>query len=271
MTNFILLLLMFQTQRPLPSLDQFLQATKAELMLQLDEDELLKGYVYRRKTSQDTLGRNGIPKGGEVAEHEVFQFDEGPYEKLVSRNGVPVRDGELQKQDEEHLTKGWTKDDSGPPFAPKSREDREAMIEDMFRVWRFQMVRREFIAGRPAVVIAFGPKKDAKPNTLAGRWMFKNSEGVVWVDEADHRIVRSRTVLINSVSLAWGLFGKVHKGTEIIREWRKINDEVWLPSRSQTRLRGRAFLVGFNFLKIEEYSDYRRFDVETKLEFGSPN
>lgn len=259
MIAFLILLMMSQPQRPLPRLEQFLEATKTELTLQLDEDEVLKGYVYRRKTSHEKLGRDGMAKNGEVVEHDLFQFDAGSYAQLISKNGVRVFEQELEKQD------------SGPPFAPKSRDDRGAMIDDMFRVWNFQMVRRDLIGGRPAVVIAFEPKREAKPKTQAGKWMLKNSKGVAWVDEADHRIVRIRTVLINDISLAWGMVAKVHKGTEVTREWRKVNDEVWLPSRSQKRFRGRAFMVGFNFLEIEEYSDYRKFDVETKLRFGSPN
>lgn len=258
MTLFLLFMLTPQ-QSPLPDLGRFLEATKAELIVQLDEEELLKGYVYRRKTSHEKVGRGGGIKDTEVVEHEILQLDAGHVERLVSKNGVPLPEQELKK----HKA-------SGPPFAPKSHEDKLAMIDDMFRVWDFQMIRRQNIAGRPAIMIAFAPKKNAKPKTLSGKWMFKNAEGVAWVDETDRRIVRMRTVVIKDISLAWGLFAKVHKGTEVTREWRKVNNEVWLPSWSQKRIRARAFMVGFNFVEIEEYSDYRKFDVETKLRFDSP-
>jgi hypothetical protein len=272
MSSIVLWLLIAQSQRPLPNPELFLQATRSQLILQLDEHELLKGYVYRRKTTREKLGRDGMAKDGQVVEHDIFEFNDGPQEKLISRNGVPLAEPNPEKQDDQENKENWKKNESGPPFAPKSRQDREAMIDDMFRVWNFQMVRREFIAGRPALLIAFGPKKDAKPQTLAGKWMFKNSEGVAWVDEADHRIVRMRTVLIKDVTLGWGLVAKVHKGTEIIREWRKINNEVWLPSWSQKRLRARAFMMmGSNLREIEEYTDYRKFNSETKLDFVSPN
>jgi hypothetical protein len=270
MISLVLFLMLSQSQRPLPNLDQFLEATRAELIVQLNEDELLKGYVYRRKTSREKLDGDGMSRDSEVAEHDIFQFDTGAYEKLISKDGVRVPQQELHKQDDEQLVKGWKTDDSRPPFPARSPEAREAMIDDMFRVWDFQMVRREWVAGRPAVLIAFAPKEDVKPRTPAGKWI-KNASGVAWVDEADHRIVRMRTVLFKDAPIAWWPLAKVHKGTEIIREWRKINNEVWLPSRSLKRLRGRDFVVGFNFLQIEEYSDYRKFDAETKLQFVSPN
>lgn len=53
-----LLLAFFQSavqDAPLPNLDAFLKLTKAELIHQLDDDVLLNGYVYRRKTIEEAL------------------------------------------------------------------------------------------------------------------------------------------------------------------------------------------------------------------------
>ncbi len=258
---FALLFMLAQFQGPLPELGSFLEVTRSGLIDQLDEQELLAGYVYHRKRNREELDDDGRGKTSELEEHEIVQFNTGYFERLVSRNGVPLPEQELKRHKDR---------DSGPPFTPKSREDRLAMIDDMFRVWEFQMIRRQVIRGRPAIMIAFAPKKDAKPKTLSGKWMFRNSEGVAWIDEDDHRIVRMRTVVTKDMSLAWGMFAKVHKGTEITREWRKVNNEVWLPAWTQRRIRARAFMIGFHFVEIEEYSDYRKFNVETKLRFDSP-
>ena len=242
------LLFLFLQFELLPDLNEFLEITKAGLVEQLDEEEVLEGYTYRRRTIRDN----------EVKEHDIFQFDMGLYTRLISENGVSAREQDLEKQD------------SGPPFVPKSEKDRRAMIDDMFRVWSFQLVGRDSVRGRTALVIAFEPRKDAKPQTRSGKWFFRNSKGVAWVDERDHRIVRMHTTVIKDISFAWGLFGKVHKGTEILREWRKVNDEVWLPSMSLKRFHARAFMVGLSFQEIEQYFDYRKFDGETKLQLGSP-
>src|SRR5688572_21515135 len=106
MFSLMMFLLMSPQQRPLPNLARFLEATKTELIHQLDDIELLKGYVYRRRTSHEELGRDGAAKDGEVLEHDVFQFGAGAYAQLISRNGVPALDQELEKQG------------SGPPFVP---------------------------------------------------------------------------------------------------------------------------------------------------------
>jgi hypothetical protein len=237
----LLLFIGFLQFRPLPALDELLQLTKAQLIEQFDENALLRGYSYRRRTIRDN----------DVKEHNIFQFDNGGYSKLIRENGVAVHAEDLEKHD------------SGGLLSPKT-------VDDMFRVWTFQLVSREIVSGRPTLVVTFEPQKNSRPETRYGKWLFKNSKGVAWIDEEDHRLVRMRIVFINDVSVGWGLVAKLYKGTEWIREWRKSDDEVWLPSMSLTRVKGRAFLVGIDFQEIQQYFDYRKFDGETKLRFDSP-
>jgi hypothetical protein len=232
----------------LPFLDEFLDTTRTQLALQLDENKFMEGYAWRRRTIRNNA----------VQEHDVFQFDSGMYTKLVRDNGVSVFNEDLEKQD------------SAGPFAARSNSDRLSIIDDMFQVWTFEMAGREILNGRPAIVIAFEPARDPRPRTRAGKWLFRNSRGVAWIDEQDHRIARLHTIVINDISLLWGLFAKVHRGTEIIREWKKVNDDVWMPSMSLKRVHARAFMVGMHIEEIEQYFDYRKFGVETKLLFDSP-
>jgi hypothetical protein len=244
-----LLLMWFGLQLdPLPDFTAFLDITRSQLALHLDEDKSMEGYTWRRRTIRDD----------QVTEHDVFQFDSGLYTKLVRENGVSKSNQDLRKQD------------SDQPFAPGRGIDRLDVIEDMFRVWKFEMAGREVLHGRPAIVVAFEPRAGAEPETRAGKWLFRNTRGVAWIDEQDHRIARIHTVVINDISLVWGLFAKVHRGSEVIREWRKLNNEAWMPSMSMKRFHGRAFMIGLDFEEIEQYSEYRRFDVETKLRFESP-
>ena len=236
----LLLLLLVQIQKPLPDLDRFLQATKTELVGQIDQHEVLEGYTYHRKTIYERLSADGKIKNSEVTQDEIVR-------------GVPLK----------HKHRD-------PIFVSRSKSDNAAMIEDMFGVWDFLILRRENIDGRPAIAIAFAPKKRARPQTDAGRWLFKNAKGVVWVDEADHRIVRVHAVLVNDISVAWGMLARAHKGSEMFREWKKVNDEVWLPSWSRVHLLARAFIVGFNFEEVEEYSDYRKAYAVTNPCYDSP-
>ena len=51
----------------------------------------------------------------------------------------------------------------------------------------------------------------------------------------------------------------------------KINDEIWLPFRAEAHINGKLLLLkGINIHEVLEYSDYRKFSVDTNLEFGEP-
>lgn len=182
---------------------------------------------------------------------------------------MPLPEKDLRKQDREQ-EKRRVRKRGGPPFVRTSREDQLNQIEDMFLVWQFRLVSREVINDRTAVVVEFNPIKTAKPSTYFGKVVLQKQRGRAWIDEAEHRIVRMQSVFVEDVTFyRLGLVAKLHKGTEDVREYRKINDEVWLPSRREKRISARAFMVTFRKHEVEEYSDYRKFSVDTRIQFGN--
>src|SRR5262249_42667234 len=140
----------------------------------------------------------------------------------------------------------------------------KAFVDDLFRVMDFKLLRREIVRNRPAIVVEFSPKKTAKPLTRAGKMVLTRIKGEAWVDESDYVLARLKTRFVEDLTWGTGLMVKVQKGTEADREWLKFRDEVWLPARTETRFKARVFLMkGFNFRRIEEFSDYKKFSSET--------
>jgi hypothetical protein len=53
-----------------------------------------------------------------------------------------------------------------------------------------------------------------------------------------------------------------------VSERRKFNDEIWLPVKTDVTLNARLLLLkGFNIRQIDEYSDHKKYSVDTKLSF----
>ena len=233
-----LFLLLTQVQKPLPDVEELIRATEAQLVLQIDQHDILRGYTYHRRRIHEELTSDGKIRHSEVTDEEV--------------EGVPPA--------QRH---------HGQVFTSRSRPDNTEIIADMSRVWDFLILKRENINGRAAIAVAFAPKKHSRPQTDAGKRLFKNSKGVVWIDEADHQIARLHAVLMDDVTVAWGIVGKADKGSAIFREWKKV-DEAWLPSKSRIHVRARAFVIGLNFEEVEEYSDYRKVYAVTNPNLDSP-
>src|SRR6478672_5992876 len=89
------------SEQPLPDFPSLWSAVKPHLMQQYDDAELLKGYTYHRASSVTQMGKGDAVTGTNKFESEVYYFDSGPFNKLISRNGVKLSDKELKKQDEE--------------------------------------------------------------------------------------------------------------------------------------------------------------------------
>ncbi len=98
--------------------------------------------------------------------------------------------------------------------------------------------------------------------------VLSNVVGHAWVDEADLSLVRIDAEIVDAITVGpFGSLARISEGTEYVREWRKVNDEVWLPSRLSMTIEARAPLLRKTHRKIEEqYSDYRRFHVDTEFE-----
>ena len=133
--------------QPLPDFDTLWRSTRPDLMSQYDQAEILKGYTYRRHSFISELGKADKIKTTVELESEVYHFDHGPFNKLISRNGIPLNDKQLKKQDEEFekfKKKGPPR--GGPPWKgrrERSPKEREELLNDVRNVFDFDVLRRE--------------------------------------------------------------------------------------------------------------------------------
>jgi hypothetical protein len=92
--------------------------------------------------------------------------------------------------------------------------------------------------------------------------------GRAWVSEEDHQIARVELNVIDPISIGFGILAKLQTGSSITADRRKFNDEIWLPTRNEITLNARLLLLkGFNLRLITEYSEHKKFSVDTILKF----
>jgi hypothetical protein len=271
---FLLLIVQQASEQPLPDLKSFL----AEFRKTLHTDNLLLSkYTYTEKETHIELDSDGKTKKTEV---KVYQVLRGPepedeYRRLLSKNGVPVEPKELEKQDREHQKeteererkrKKKTAAELEKERAEEQREE-DKIIDDLFSMYDIRILGRDSIDGRSAIRLSFKARPRSQPKTREGKIMQKIA-GTAWVNEDDHELVRIDSEAIENISFGFGLLAKLNKGSRLIAERLRINDEVWLPSRVEVSINARMLLLkGFNFREIVEYSDHKKFDVETILSF----
>jgi len=262
-------------ERPLPEADVFLAEVRAHLQT---DRQLLSQYTFLERETKIRLTKFGTVTTGPEEVYEVYPGVEpdDTYRRLIGVGGKPRDPAELEKDDrrrQKHVFDELERRRREDPPAREKRLQREAKahhqdaetLDDLFRVYRFTLVERQTLNGHPVIVVDFEPRPDAAPLTSDGKDMTK-VKGRAWVAEDDHQIVRVSIEVIKDVSIAW-FVGRLYAGTTVSYERRKINNEVWLPSRLRVNASGRALIRKFHIDAVTDYSDYRKFSVETGTEF----
>jgi len=258
-------------QTPLPDSQSFL----AQFRKKLHRDRtLLSQYTYTEKYTHIDLDPNGKPKRTEVTVYQVLPGAEywQSYRRMISKDGVALSEKELEKEDRDHENEMRKHEKKSEAELRKDREkdDREEqeLLDEVFAMYDVRFVGRETIAARPAILMTFNSKPSYKPKTSDAK-MIQHVDGKIWVDEEDHELVKLEAEVAEPISLGAGLLAKVQMGSRLTFERRKVNDEVWLPVASQVNLNARVLLLkGLNIREVVEYSDHKKYRVETNFKFG---
>jgi hypothetical protein len=132
------------------------------------------------------------------------------------------------------------------------------------------MLRREPIEGIDTILATLTPKPGARPQTDDGKVM-RHFKARAWISEADYELVRVEIEAIDNLSFGLGLLARVHKGTVATYQRRKVNGETWLPAEVTWTASGRLFLLRRLRLRgVSEFSNYRRYNVDTTTTIGAP-
>jgi hypothetical protein len=272
---FTAFLLLQDQPKPLPELKPFL----AELRKTLHTDNHLLGqYTYTEKQTMMQLDSKGMPKTTDVNVFEVFPGspERVGYRRRIVKDGVPLSSAELKKEDQAVEKRIETAERRRSRIAPAERERNRAerlrreeqIIDDALGVFDVKITGREDVNGRPSIVLTFKPRQAYKPKTSEGKNM-QHVAGRAWIDEEDHQVARVEMEVIDPISIGLGLLARLQKGASIRAERGKFNGEIWLPVKTEVTLNARVLLLkGFNIRLVSEYSDHKKYTVDTILKFS---
>jgi hypothetical protein len=266
-----------ESTRNLPELDAFLQGVRANLR----SDRILQSqYTYNQKQTKIHLDKDGNPKKYDVDEFEIYPSldDRYTYVRQTVKDGQPVDPEKIQKQDREHdkklekRAKELEREGADERTRRLQKEEEEKrkedlIIDELFRLYEFSLIRREIIDGYSAMLVEFQPRPDFKPSTREAKVLAKLA-GQAWFCEEDYQLMRSEVKFIDNVSFGKGLLARLHKGTKASILRRRINDEVWLPAKTHVTGSARILLVKkITINTINEFSGYRKFSVDASVDY----
>jgi len=267
-------------QQPLPDKQVFLQKVRQHL----DTDEFRQlGYMYVETRREQKLDKKGQPTGESVKILESYPGLPGEerWQRVLSEDGKAISPPELERRDRERQkhVEEYARNLAKNPEQVKAKEDREREqrrreltenIDDIDRVFDVRMVGREPIEGNDTILLTLTPRRDAKPRTRAGGIM-RNFNVRAWISESDYELVRLDAEAIDTVSIGLGLLARVHRGSQLSFQRRKVNGESWLPARADYFFSARVGLVAVvRRGGSVEFSNYKKFGVDSSYRIARP-
>ncbi len=249
----------------LPQRETFLRQTREALTR---SQELWHRYSYKERRTElhlNPFGRMGMG-GTRVTEVRPSADPRLTYRRIIERNGAPVSQFELDRQDAEYRARvaqvkreaaGADADDNRRRQQDEllARRRAQMTVDEVVKTLQFDLVRREVRDGRPAIVISFAAHPNARPSTREGR-LAKVFTGHLWVDEATRELMYLEAVAGDDVSFG-GFVAKVYEGTKAVVVRQEVEPGVWMPTRLTLSGDVRAL---FRRAKIDhaiEWFDYR--------------
>ena len=240
--TWIMFLFLQGAAAPLPDSHTFISEFRKTLR---SDQELLRDYAFSEKQSQTEMDRNGKPKITEVKVYEVYPDRGMLYRRLLSVNGEPLRQRDLDKEDHAQQMK--------PPQAPR---DDSKIRDELFRIYDVTLMHREMLEGSPAIVLSFVPRAGYKPQSKLTSFLTHVS-GRAWVNEVNHQLVRLDAEVVDPVSYGWFL-GRLEDGTRLTAQRWNIGNDIWMPVRLDIQKSQRVLWKGSKVHEVHEYSEHRK-------------
>jgi hypothetical protein len=261
--------------RPLPAVQTLAQQVKDRFRT---DRELQAQYTFLERRDEIDVSKLGKVKAGPSKIYEVYPsiVPGNTYKRLISIDGKPLSQEELEKNDAKHrkdvlaqATESAADRAKRQQEAAKVRAEEQAAINEAFAVYDITLVGREVMGGYPTIVAQLEPRPVYQPKTDDGR-MMKKFRVRVWVHESEYQVVKIESQALEDLTFGWGILGRVHRGATFTFERRKVNDEVWMPARMHLAGTGRTLMFrSFSLDSRTEWWDYRKFAVKTEETFES--
>jgi hypothetical protein len=237
----------------------------------LENDKRQRDYTYIERQEQHKLDGHGAVTKVESRTSEILEIYGEPVERLTAKNHKPLPANEAKKEDDKvqkiiDKRKNESEADRRKRLEreEKSREEDRKFVLEIADAFNFRLIGSEALDGRDTWVLEGEPRPGFEPKQRDARILSK-FKGRVWIDKADAQWVKLDITAIDTISVGFVL-ARIHKGTHVLIELTRVNDEVWLPKHVRLHLDARVALFKSYDEDVEQtYRDYKKFRTDTKM------
>jgi hypothetical protein len=237
----------------------------------IENDKRQRDYTYINREVQHNLDGKGKTKSTEVKTYEILEIYGEQVRRLIQKDDKPLDAKEAAKE-EEKIQKIIDKRKNESEQDRRKREEKELkeqedgrkFVREVADAYDFKLVGTEEVGGRAAWVIDGEPRPGFEPHTREAKFLSK-LRGRVWIDKGDLQLAKMDVEATDTMSVGW-VVARIHKGTRVMLEQTRVNDEVWLPRHVTFKVDVRvALFKDYNVDGDQEYRDYKKFRTTAKI------
>jgi hypothetical protein len=237
----------------------------------LENDKRQRDYTYIKRQVQNSMNGKGQIKSTEVETYEVMEIYGEQVERLIEKKDKPLSQKDAAKEDEKiqkiiDKRKNESEGDrkKREQSEEKDREDNRKFVTEVADAYNFKLIGSDLVGGREVWVIDGEPRPGFVPQMKEAKFLSK-FHGRVWVDKADLQLAKMDIECLDTISFGWFL-ARFHKGSRIMLEQTRVNDEVWLPAHVSATIDVRVGLIkNFDVDLDQTFRDYKKFRTSTRI------
>jgi hypothetical protein len=237
----------------------------------LENDKRQRDYTYTERDVQNKMDGKGETKSTEIKTYDVLEIYGEQVQRLIEKDDKPLDSKEAAKEEEKIqkiIDKRKNESDNDrrkrEEKEEKDREDERKFVMEVADAYNFTLVGTEQVGGRDAWVIEGEPRPEFVPHMKDAKYLTK-FHGRVWIDKDDLQLAKMDVECLDTITVG-GFLARFHKGSRIMMEQTRVNDEVWLPRQVTGKIDVRFALVkNFNVGFEQTFRDYKKFRTSTKI------
>jgi hypothetical protein len=237
----------------------------------IENDKQQRDYTYSEREERHKLDSDGAVKKTETSTSEILEIYGEQVERLIAKDDKPLSAEDAKKEDEkiQKIIDKRKQESEGDrrkrlEKEEKDREEDRKFVLEIADAFNFRLIGSEIIAGRDTWLFEGEPRPGYQPRNREAKILSK-FKGRVWIDKADSQWVKLDITAIDTISVGFVL-ARIHKGTRVIIELTRVNDEVWLPKHVLLHFDARiALFKSFDEDVDQTYRDYKKFRTDTKI------
>ena len=234
-------------------------------------------YVYQYKARKAKFNGDGGIKNDASWREEIVLIEGVLFATPIESNIPVINDSNFKNQRELSNQKKLAELQSRPEaekrkaeeVRKKRRDERSQFWAEFLKAFRFKLVEHKNHNGRPTSVVSLTPDPKYRPHGIVDTQYLPKLQGQLWIDDADQEIARIEIEFVKNVGAAFGIVGKVYKGTRYYMELAKQFEGQWLPARAKTELRMRTLFFKEHETFTVDFDNYRRFSSEVNIQAAS--